>query len=157
MKKVMFISSTGGHLVELLKLEDLFRNYDFSIVTEKIQTTDSIKDKYGKKVYRLIYGTKDHKLIYPFKLFLNTLISFVLYLKIRPVFIVTTGAHTSGPMCCIGKIFGSRIIFIESMANLVEKTITGRLIYPISDLFIVQWYSMQKKYKRAVICSSEDL
>ena len=116
-----------------------------------------LNDRHGKKLYRVKYGTKGYILSYTFKLFLNTLISFVLYLKIRPVFIVTTGAHTSGPMCCIGKIFGSRIIFIESMANLVEKTITGRLIYPISDLFIVQWYSMQKKYKRAVICSSEDL
>lgn len=157
MKKVIFISSTGGHLVELLKLENIFSNYDFCVVTEKISTTDSIKKKYGKKVYRLIYGTKDHKLIYPFKLLVNCLFSLYIYIKERPEFIVTTGAHTAGPMCCIGKLFGSRIIFIESMANLATKTITGRLVYPISDLFIVQWNSMKKFYKRAVVCSSEDL
>lgn len=157
MKKVMFISSTGGHLVELLKLEKIFSNYNFCVVTEKISTTDTIKEKYGSKVYRLIYGTKDHKYIYPFKLLANCFLSLYIYIKERPEFIVTTGAHTAGPMCCIGKIFGSRIIFIESMANIATKTITGKLIYPISDLFIVQWNSMKKFYKRAMVCSSEDL
>ena len=62
---------------------------------------------------------------------------------------MSTGAHTAGPMCCIGKIFGSKIIFIESMANITTKTITGRLIYKFADLFIVQWESMLSLYPKA--------
>ena len=52
-------------------------------------------------------------------------------------------------MCCIGKIFGSRIIYIESFANITSKTITGRYLYPIADKFIVQWESMLKLYPDA--------
>ena len=38
MKKVLFISSTGGHLNELLQLEKMFTNYDFNIITEKTKS-----------------------------------------------------------------------------------------------------------------------
>ena len=34
-KKVLFISSTGGHLSELLQLSPLFEKYDYNIITKK--------------------------------------------------------------------------------------------------------------------------
>ena len=45
---------------------------------------------------------------------------------------------------------GSRIIYIETFANITTKTVTGRLLYPISDKFIVQWSSMKKLYPKAI-------
>lgn len=149
-KKVMFISSTGGHFNEMSQLKDMLKKYDYYIVTEKTKDKMYLKEKYPHKVSYLVYGTKDHMLVYPFKLFYNTLKSFFLYLKVRPKVIITTGAHTAGPMCCIGKLFGSKIIFIESMANITTKTITGRLIYKFADMFIVQWESMLELYPNAV-------
>ena len=71
------------------------------------------------------------------------------YIKFRPKYIVTTGAHIAGPMCCIGKIFGSKIIFIETFANINTKTITGKLVYKFADLFLVQWEDMLKLYPKA--------
>lgn len=149
MKKVLFISSTGGHLSELLQLESMFSKYDFHIITEKTKSNLKLREKYPNKVNYLIYGTKAHLLVYPLKLLANCFISLFLYFKIRPKIIITTGAHTAGPMCCIGKIFGSKIIFIESFANIKTKTITGKLIYLFADLFIVQWKSMLKLYPKA--------
>ena len=149
MKKVLFISSTGGHLSEMMMLNDLFKKYDYHIITEKTKTTENLKEKYKKRIDYLIYGTKDHPISYPFKLLANCFKSVYLYFKIRPDFIVTTGAHTAGPMCCLGKIFGSRIIYIETFANMRTKTITGRLIYKFADLFIVQWQSMLELYPKA--------
>lgn len=148
-KKVLFISSTGGHLSELLMLEKMFNKYDFRIVTEKDKSTKFLEKKYKKRLDYLIYGTKDHPLSYPFKLLANCFKSLYLYIKIRPDFIVTTGVHTAGPICCLGKIFGSKIIYIETFANIHSKTVTGRLIYHIADLFIVQWKSMLKLYPKA--------
>ena len=46
MKKVMFISSTGGHLDELLQLKKMFDKYDYYIVTEKTKSNLSLKEKY---------------------------------------------------------------------------------------------------------------
>lgn len=150
MKKVLFVASTGGHLSEMMMLSKLFDKYDYHIITEKTKTTLSLKKIYKNKIDYLIYGTKDHMLSYPFKLLANCIKSIYLYFKIRPDFIVTTGAHTAGPICCISKLFGTRIIYIETFANIHTKTITGRLIYKFADLFIVQWESMQELYPKAI-------
>ena len=149
-KNVMFISSTGGHLNEMLQLKELFEKYDYYIVTEKTKSNLNLKNKYKNKVSFLVYGTKDHMLIYPFKPIYNTFKSLFIYLKVHPDYIVTTGAHTAGPMCCIGKLLGSRIIYIETFANITTKTVTGKCLYPIADKFIVQWESMLKLYPEAV-------
>lgn len=149
-KKVLFISSTGGHLKELLQLKKLFNKYDSYLITEKTDSTKKLKNEYKEKMGYMVFGTKDHMLTYPFKLLANCFISLYYFIKIRPKYIVTTGTHTAGPICYLGKIFGSKVIYIETMANISKKTITGKIIYPIADLFIVQWKSMLKLYPNAV-------
>ena len=148
-RNVMFISSTGGHLSEMLQLKSLFDKYNYHIVTEKTKSNLNLKDKYKGKVDFLVFGTKDFMLTYPFKLLYNCFKSLYIYFKIHPDYIITTGDHTAGPMCCLGKIFGSKIIYIETFANMSTKTITGKLLYPIADKFIVQWESMKDLYPDA--------
>lgn len=152
-KKVLFIASTGGHLEELMQLKPMFEKYDYHIITEKTKSNLSLKDKYPNRVNFLVYGsytTLKKKLIYPFKLIYNTFKSLILYFKIKPKYIVSTGAHTSGPMCLIGHLFGSKIIFIETFANSESKSRTGSLVYKFADLFIVQWESMSKLYPKSI-------
>ena len=149
MKKVLFISSTGGHLDELLQLEKLFKKYNSYLITEKTKSTINLKNKYNKVNY-LLYGTKDHKLSYIFKFAYNCFKSLFLFVKIRPKVVVTTGTHTAVPMCYIAKIFRRKIIFIETFANSESKTLSGKLIYPIADCFIVQWKQMLKLYPKAI-------
>lgn len=152
MKKVMFISSTGGHLDELMQLKSMFEKYDYYIVTEKTKSNLSLKNKYPNKVSFLLYGSYTtflKKLIYPFKLLINCFKSLFIYIKVRPKYIVSTGAHTAGPMCCIGKIFGSKIIFIETFANSNTRSRTGNLVYKFADLFIIQWEDLKELYPNA--------
>lgn len=149
-KKVLFIASTGGHLDELMQLKPMFEKYDYYIVTEKTKSNLNLKNKFPKKISYLVYGTKDHILTYPFKLLYNCFKSLFLYIKIRPKYIVSTGAHTAGPMCCLGKIFGSKIIYIETFANSKTKSATGSIVYKFADLFIVQWEDMLELYPKGV-------
>lgn len=149
MKKVLFISSMGGHLTELLQLKSIFKEYDYKIVTEKHKSTHNLKSKYKSKINYLLTGNKDHMLRYIFVMPINIIKSLIIFLKFRPNVIVTTGAHTCVPMCYIAKFFRKKVIYIESFANIETKTLTGRLIYPIADIFIVQWKSMLKLYPKA--------
>ena len=149
-KKVLFISSTGGHLNELLQLSPLFEKYNYHIITEKDKSNKDLKNKFGDKISFLPYGTRAKLLQYIFIYFYLCLKTIYFYFKLRPNVIVTTGTHTAGPMCYLGKIFGSKIIYIETYANKNKKTATGRLVYPIADLFIVQWKEMLKLYPKAV-------
>ncbi len=148
-KKVMFISSTGGHLSELLELEKLFKKYDSSIVTEKTDSNLYLQERYNN-VYYLAYGTKSHIFTYIFKFIFNFFRSFYIFLKIKPDVIITTGTHTAFWMCYIGKLFRKKIIYIETLANRTTKTVAGRLIYPIADHFLVQWESMLELYPKAI-------
>lgn len=148
MKRIMFISSGGGHLEELLQLQALFSKCDYSLITEKTSTTNYLKEKY-KKVSYLVYGTKDHLLPYLFIFPFNILKSFFLFLKYNPEYIITTGTHTAVPMCFIGHFFKRKIIFIETLANAHKGTKAGKMVYKIADKFIVQWESMLDIYPDA--------
>ena len=148
--KVLFISSTGGHLSELMQLKPLFKKYNYHIITEKTKTNLELKEEYKDKINYLVYGTKDHLFTYIFKFLYNIFKTIFLYIKIRPKVIITTGTHTAVPMCYIGKIFGSKVIFIETYANIYTKTLSGRMVYPIADVFIVQWEAMLELYPKAI-------
>ncbi len=149
MKKVLFISSTGGHLSELLQLKNMFNKYDSYIITEKTKSTILLNNKFKNRVKYLTYCTKSKPASYIFIFPYNVFKSIYLYFKIRPKIIITTGAHTAVPICYIGKLFGSKIIYIETFANMYTKTLTGKIMYPIANLFIVQWESMLKLYPKA--------
>lgn len=149
-RNVLFISSTGGHLNELMQLSPMFEKYDYHIITEKAKSNLKLKEKYPGKVGYLVYGTKLHIFTYIFKLLYNCFKSLYYYIKFHPDYIITTGTHTAGPMCCIGKILGSKIIYIETFANIKTKTSTGKLIYHFADHFIIQWPSMKKLYPKAI-------
>ena len=149
MKKVMFISSMGGHLTELMQLKSIFKDYDYKIVTEKHKSTKFLKNRYKSKIDFLLAGNKDHIIKYIFIAPINVVKSLIYFLKFKPDVVVTTGAHTSVAMCYIAKLFRRKVIFIETFANIETKTLAGRLVYPIADVFVVQWKSMLKLYPKA--------
>ena len=147
--KILFISSTGGHFSELMQLRSIMKKCNYRIITEKTDTNKSLKRKFRTKIDFLLYETKKRPFRYFFILIANSFISLYYYLKFRPQVIITTGTHTAGPMCCIGKILGSKIIYIETFANRYTKTATGKILYYIADEFIVQWEEMLKVYPKA--------
>lgn len=149
-RKVLFIASTGGHLNELMQIKPLFKKFDYHIVTEKTKVDDSFKEEYGDKISFLIYGTKKYPFTYIFKFLANCFISLYYFFRHQPEVVVTTGTHTAVPMCYIAKLFGSKVIFIETFANRTTGTVAGRLVYPIADTFVVQWEEMHKVYPKSV-------
>ena len=147
-KKVLFISSTGGHLNELLQLKSLFSNYDYLLVTEKDKSTISLKDKYNVKY--LVYGTRKNLFSYFFKFIFNFIKSFIIFIKFKPDVVITTGAHTCVAMIFIAKLFKKKSIYIETMANRKTKTMTGKIVEKWVTYFVVQWEDMKNLYEDSV-------
>ena len=169
-KKIIYISSMGGHLKELLALKKSMKKFKSYIITEKTEATSFLKDlekrkieenieknneenneneDFFEKVYYLPYGTKKNIIKYFFVFIAMIIKSIYFLIKIRPKAIVTTGTHTAVPICYIGKLFGCKIVYIETFANITTKTLAGKILYPITDKFIVQWESMKKLYPKA--------
>ena len=67
----------------------------------------------------------------------------------RPDTVITTGALIAFPFCLLGKMMGAKIVYIESFARVHSRSLTGRLVYPFADLFLVQWESMLQLYPKA--------
>lgn len=149
MKKAMFISSCGGHLTQLLQLKLIFNNYHYVLITEKTDVTKNLKNSYN--VEFLPYGSRNQKLKYLFILLINCFKSLFYLIKYNPDVIITTGANTVAAMCCLGKLFGKKVIYIESFAKNNSPTITGKMIYKLHayTTFVVQWESMLKYYPNA--------
>ena len=149
MKKVMFISSVGGHLTQLLELKNIFSNYDYVLITEKNDVTKDMVNKYNIRF--LPYGSRNQKFLYPFILLWSCIKSLIYFIKYNPDVIITTGANTAAAMCCLGKLFGKKVIYIESYAKRTSPTITGRWIYKLHayTTFVVQWKSMLEFYPNA--------
>ncbi len=146
---VMLISSVGGHLTQLTQLFPLMDSYRTCLITEKIPLTSDLRKKYQNVEY-LVYGTRNHLLSYLFKFSFNIMKSFYLFWKYRPEVVITTGTHTAVPMCYIAHFFRKKVVFIESFAKKDSANLSGKMVYPIADVFMVQWESMLKVYPKAI-------
>lgn len=147
MKKVIFVASSGGHLSEMLKLEELFKEYNYLLVTEKTEITEKIKNNYN--VEFLKYGPNRNKIKYIGILVYNIFKCIKILLKFKPATVVSTGAQIGGIMCFFAKMFGSKVIYIESLAKVNTLSTTGKMVYKFSNKFYVQWENLEKKYKKA--------
>tara|TARA_R110000787_G_scaffold59922_3_gene135817 strand:- start:10485 stop:10955 length:471 start_codon:yes stop_codon:yes gene_type:complete len=139
---IVAISSGGGHLTEMIDAIPESMKSKVNYVTFKNgRTLESLKNK---KHYFII---DPH--VSKVKYLLNGLQASLLYVRLRPLFIISTGAGIAIPLMLIGKLFGSKIIYIESGARVYSASKTGAFMYKYSNLFIVQYPTMLKRYPNA--------
>lgn len=67
----------------------------------------------------------------------------------RPDVILTTGSLPLALFCLVGRVFGARIIWIDSISQVDELSLSGRLVMRFAHLFLVQWPALAKRYDRA--------
>jgi len=145
-KKVCFVASSGGHFEQLMMLKPLMEKYDGFIMTEKTtykSSGDKIRTYYLKQVNR-------KEVLFPFLFLYDFVYSLVIFMKEKPDYVISTGALATIPICLITKLFGKKLIFIESFAKVDSPTLTGKLLYRFADRFYVQWEPMLKIYPNAI-------
>lgn len=148
-KKICFISSCGGHFMQLLKLIPVADGDDFYVLTERNIIADSLLNQ-QKYRHHFFLQQDRRKWAFPLILLANSLLSVYFLLKENPSTVITTGAGAAFPTCVLAKLFGKRIIYVESFARVYTASITGRLIYKFADYFYVQWEEMLKIYPKAI-------
>ena len=80
----------------------------------------------------------------------HTFLAWKILRKERPDLIISSGAAVAVPFFYLGKLFGAKLVYIEVFDRIDKPTMTGKLVYPIVDKFIVQWEEMKKVYPKAV-------
>ncbi|SHM64121.1 Oligosaccharide biosynthesis protein Alg14 like [Cyclobacterium lianum] len=149
-KKIILICSDGGHLAQILELEEMFLRYNYLIVTEESPATISLKDKYNIRFLKGRPKGQNRNLAFFFSLIANTYYSLRILFEHYPKAIITTGSHTAIPMCILGKIARVKVLWILTYARMNSRALSADIIYPIADKFILQWPGVQKYYKKGI-------
>ena len=83
-------------------------------------------------------------------LVINTYRAIMILRKEHPNIIITAGAAPAVPFLWIGKLVGAKTVYIEVFDRIDKPTLAGKLCYPVTDRFIVQWEEMKKVYPKAI-------
>lgn len=142
--KICIVCSAGGHLLESYQLKPILNNHEVIWVTFKKE--DALSLLKNEKVYWAYYPMQRN--------YKNLIFNFFLAYKIFKLnsidIVISTGAGVAIPFFILGKICGKKTIFIETIARINNLTLTGKVLYKISDLFIVQWPELQDKFPKAI-------
>ena len=142
--KICLVGSSGGHLTHLYMLKPFWKNKEHFWVTFDKEDARSLLE--GKKFYTCYYPTNRSLKA----LLMNTVIACKVLYKEKPDLIISSGAAVAVPFFYIGKLMGAKLIYIEVFDRIDKPTMTGKMVYPIVDKFIVQWDEQKKVYPKAI-------
>lgn len=141
--KICFPTSSGGHLTHLLLLKEWYEKHDRVWVT--FNKKDAVSSLKNEKKYWCHYPTNRNIV----NLFKNTILAIKILKKENPDLIVSTGAGAAVPFFLIGKLLGKKTVYIEVYDRISKPTLTGKMVYLFTDLFVVQWEEQKQFYKKA--------
>jgi beta-1,4-N-acetylglucosaminyltransferase len=140
---VLLVCSCGGHLLQLLTLRAAWEPFDRVWVTfDKADARSLLSDE--TVVYA--HGPTNRNLK---NFFLNLRLATRVIRRHRPAAIVTTGAGVAVPFAWIGRAYGARLVYVESITRINELSLSGRLIAPMTHRLFVQWPELASAVRRA--------
>lgn len=142
--KICLVGSSGGHLTHLYMLKPIWENQEHFWVTFPKEDAKSLLK--GERMYPCFFPTNRNLR----NLIRNTFLALKILRREKPDLIISSGAAVAVPFFYIGKIFGAKTIYIEVFDRMDRPTVTGKLVHPVTDKFIVQWDEMTKIYKNAI-------
>lgn len=142
--KVCLVGSSGGHLTHLYMLKPFWENKQrFWVTFDKEDAKSLLEDE---KMYSCYYPTNRSIKA----LIKNTILAWKVLKVEKPDLIISSGAAVAVPFFYLGKLIGVKNVFVEVFDRIDKPTLTGKMIYPVADLFIVQWEEQKKVYPKAI-------
>ena len=142
--KVCLVGSSGGHLTHLYMLKPFWEKHDRFWVTFDKEDARSLLE--GEKFYSAYYPSNRSLKA----LVINTWRALKILPKEKPDLIISSGAAPAVPFFWLGKLFGAQTIYIEVFDRIDASTIAGRMVYPVTDKFIVEWDEMKSVYPKSI-------
>ena len=139
--KIALVCSHGGHLTEMQTLSPAFAGHDCILITYRCSRTEELS-LWPRKYLLNNIGTSVLRMIKAFAQALTILF------RERPDVVLSTGAEIAIPFLWIGRFLGARTVYLESWCRVQTRSGTGPLVYPVADLFLVQWPDMVQRYGR---------
>lgn len=142
--KICLVGSSGGHLTHLYMLKPFWEKHErFWVTFDKPDARSMLADE---RMFPCYYPSNRSLKA----LIINTRIAWKLLRKEKPDLIISSGAASAIPFFYLGKLLGMKTIYLEVFDRIDKPTITGKMVYPVADKFIVQWEEMKAVYPKAV-------
>ncbi len=140
--KVCIVSSCGGHLTEVRCLKKLYEKLDhFYVINDKIGLPSDMQEN----TYFIVHSERDWLFFY------NLWEAFCILKKEKPSILLSTGASPVIAFTIIGRLFfNCRVIYIECITRVNRPSLTGRIMYHLTDKFFYQWKSLSKYFPKGV-------
>lgn len=140
--KMAIVCSSGGHLLLMHLLRDFWRQHDrFWVTFNKEDARSLLKDE---KTYWAHFPTNRNIV----NLIRNAFLSIRVLFREKPDVIISTGAGAAIPFFFLGKLLRKKLIFIEAYERIETPSLTGKIVYPITDVFILQWEEQKKHFPK---------
>jgi UDP-N-acetylglucosamine:LPS N-acetylglucosamine transferase len=140
--RILLVSSSGGHLFQLYQLKEWWRKHDRIWVT--FDTPDAISLLDGERTEWAFHPTTRNLL----NLLRNARLAWRLIRAYRPEIAVSSGAAVAFPFFVVARLHSVKTVYIEVYDRIDLATLTGRLCYPFSHLFLLQWEEQRRFYPR---------
>lgn len=140
-KRVLAIASGGGHWIQLLRLRPAWSGCDVTYANtahgfhEELKQEAEARGDSPPKYVVLTQANRWNKL----QLAWLVMQILVLIIRLRPYYIVSTGAAHGYFAIRIGKLLGCRTIWIDSIANADELSMSGTMAGSYADVWLTQW------------------
>jgi hypothetical protein len=127
------VASSGGHLLQLVHLSAGLPVLEWRWIV--FDTPDARQLLGGRDVVYAHHPTNRNIR----NLLRNTMLAWTLVRRERPRVVISTGAGVAVPFLWVARMFGARVIYVESFARTTGLSLTGRLVRPVVHRLFVQW------------------
>lgn len=131
---ILAVASEGGHWIQLLRLEPVFRGHRVEYLTTNAQLAAMVPHK--------VHIVRDANLWTKWRLVLMCAQVFWLMLRLRPDVVITTGAAPGLAALVSGRLLGARTVWLDSMANAQALSGSGRLARRLAHQCLTQWENL---------------
>ena len=142
--KLMLVCTSGGHFSTMRSLKSFWELHERVWVTDRKKDTESLMG--DEEVFWMPYQAPRNVMT----LLLNLPRIFYLLLQQKPDMVVSTGASIAIGTAMLAKLLGIKFVFIESISRSQELSLSGKIVYRVSDEFYVQWPTLVEKYPKAL-------
>ncbi|MGH9276174.1 MAG: PssD/Cps14F family polysaccharide biosynthesis glycosyltransferase [Acidimicrobiales bacterium] len=139
---MVLVGSSGGHLAQLLRLRPWWERHERLWIT--FPTQDSKSLLVGEAVLWAHHPTTRNV---P-NAVRNLGLAWKTLRRYRPHIVVSSGAGVAFPFFLAARLLGARTVYIEVYDRIDLPTMTGKLCYPLSDVFMLQWPQQRRFYRR---------
>ena len=139
-RNVLFVCSSGGHLAQLLELEFWWGDHNCHWVTFDLPDARS---HLGKDGFTAAHYPTTRNLPNAVR---NMLLARRVMKEFEPDVVVSNGAAVAVPFFLEAKRRRIPSVFVEVYDRIDSRTLTGRLVKPLSTSFLVQWPEQHELY-----------